>query len=272
MAADFFRLEKGIHILDVDGEVGVTVLVAAAAPSATTDEDAAERGSYLYVQDGAGVYYKDTAGAGADKWVKQTDDEFIASLIGSVEGTSNIGNFTGSIISDAGSVKAGMQELETDLEALQTSVGIAAEATSMGTYTGSTITDNETAKENIQELEVALEALDSEVVAGSSSAITTITTVDTVLVDDVFAAKWFLMIELDSAPEQRKGIEIFATHDGGSSDATEIDWNVTSIVKVGSGFDADISVILAGSTTSQTMGLAITAGSAVSVKFTRLKV
>jgi hypothetical protein len=81
----------------------------------------------------------------------------IRSALGVADGAVDVGNFTAGIISNAGTVKAGMQELEIDAAALQAAVGINAAAADFGTFTGATITDNSTAKVCLQELEVKAE-------------------------------------------------------------------------------------------------------------------
>ncbi len=85
----------------------------------------------------------------------------IRSAVGIADGAEDLGSFSGGIISDDGTVKAGMQELETELENvrgdLQTAVGIADEAQHLGTFSGGTISDNGTVKAGMQELETELE-------------------------------------------------------------------------------------------------------------------
>lgn len=273
MSLDFFRLEKGIHINGEDSDVGIHILKSSGIPAATTEEDAAERGSILFAEDGNGIFYKDTSGAGADKWVKIADHSYIASVLGITEGALNFQAFTGTLLTDDQDAKALFQILETEVEALRTLSGTSAGATDMGDYTGSILTSNETIKENIQELETYAEALGGEVVDGTEAAITTITTVDSVLVDDQVAARWFIVIELDSDKTQRRAYEIFAIHDGiDTADATAVDSNRFSKLKLGAAFNHDIDINLVGTGAAQVLALQITASAAVTVHFTRLKV
>lgn len=88
--------------------------------------------------------------------------------VGVADGATDLGTFTGTIISDNGTVKAGIQELETDVVAIQTATGIAPEATDFGTFTGTTITDNVTLKVALQELETAVEASGTSALADGS--------------------------------------------------------------------------------------------------------
>lgn len=85
----------------------------------------------------------------------------------------DLGTFTGSTISDAGTIKAALQELETALEAvvtesaatvtesaaLVTLSGVASAAEDLGTFTGTTIPDTQTVKAALQALETRLETV-----------------------------------------------------------------------------------------------------------------
>jgi len=80
MALDFFRLEKGIHVVSENGETGVKFLFGAGAPGGTTDTDNAEQGSFY--QDTAGaVYIKYASGSGTDKWKRLARAEEISNII-----------------------------------------------------------------------------------------------------------------------------------------------------------------------------------------------
>lgn len=85
------------------------------------------------------------------------------SVLGTAQGATNLGTFTGSTISDNGSVKAGMQELETAHEEVDQNVndlitlsGVAENSTDLGTFTGDIISDNTTVKNALQEVETEL--------------------------------------------------------------------------------------------------------------------
>ena len=80
-----------------------------------------------------------------------------ATAIGITLGDTDIGNFSGAIISDGGTVAAGMQELETAVEANATAIGIIAGDTDIGNFSGSTISDGGTVVAGMQELETAVE-------------------------------------------------------------------------------------------------------------------
>jgi len=88
----------------------------------------------------------------------------VGTLTGVANNADHIGTFTGTTISDDGSIKEGMQELETAVEVnddniddINQTVGVALGAQHVGTFSGSTISDNGTIKAGIQELETAVE-------------------------------------------------------------------------------------------------------------------
>jgi len=195
----------------------------------------------------------------------------VEDALGVSQGDTNMGTFTGTIISDSGSAKAGMQELETDLEALQTAVGVAAEATDMGTYTGDILTDNQTAKVNIQELETEVESLTTR---STETAITTIEYPDSVLCDEVRAVVWDVVISLDSDPARVKFLTVSAVHDGviapgTPANAATVDNTVYSKLKLGVAFNSVVTVSLDGTGASQVMRLGVSASAAVSAFATR---
>ena len=77
------------------------------------------------------------------------NNELVA-LTGVALNDSDLGTFTGTIITDNSSIKTALQELETDLET----------AITLGTFTGTIISDNTTIKNALQELETNLETID----------------------------------------------------------------------------------------------------------------
>ena len=106
----------------------------------------------------------------------ETHIDNMATLTGAAKDATNIGNFTGSTISNGGTIKAGIQELETavetklntsgaaaalDVDHLITLSGVSAAADDLGTFSGSTVSDSRTTKQALQELETALEEVDA---------------------------------------------------------------------------------------------------------------
>lgn len=78
MGLDFFRLEKGIHLVGENTEVGVKLLLGAGAPGGTTDTDNAEQGSQ-YQDTSGNLYIKYTSGTGTDRWKRIARAEEISS-------------------------------------------------------------------------------------------------------------------------------------------------------------------------------------------------
>lgn len=108
----------------------------------------------------------------------------------------------------------------------------------------------------------------------SISGITGATTIDTVLVDNYQTVKWFITIFDEGDTGQKFAAEIWALHDGTStSDATQVDWNEVSILKVnGDIVGLQIAVVLSGTGAAQTMGLQVTSTDTVTVHATRINV
>ena len=116
-----------------------------------------------------------------------SDISDILLTLGTVDGAQDIGTFTGGTISDNGSVKAALQELETALEqisadsgsgaavsanaaeiaALRQAQGTANGDVNLGTFAGSTISDNVSVKTALGELEAAVDAIESNISGGN---------------------------------------------------------------------------------------------------------
>lgn len=84
-------------------------------------------------------------------------------LLGTSQGATDLGTFTGVTIPDSSSVKAALQALETAYEETDQNVddlitlsGVAENATDLGTFTGDIISDNTTVKSALQEVETEL--------------------------------------------------------------------------------------------------------------------
>lgn len=166
------------------------------------------------------------------------------------------------------------QTFTASIDALDINLQDAFDAIGDRTYTEQNfVTDGQSLTASIDALDIALgDVVSLETV--SATGINSPTTIDTVLVDDVRASKWFVYAFDEGDPSQIRAEEVWATHDGtASADATEVDFNRTSRLRINgniSGFD--IEVVLAGTGASQTMGLEIDANDTVTVYATRLDV
>lgn len=111
----------------------------------------------------------------------------ILTTIGTADGDTDLGSFSGGTISDNSSVKTALQELETALEAVEADSGsgsaVSANAAeiaalrlaqgtangdeNLGTFAGSTISDNVSVKTALGELETAVDSLETSISNGS---------------------------------------------------------------------------------------------------------
>lgn len=182
----------------------------------------------------------------------------LTTTVGVSQGDTDMGTYTGTIITDNQSAKQNIQELETDLDALQTLTGMAAESTDLGTFTGNTISDNTTIKNALQQLETKIESGDHGTTEQNNVTSTT-TTLDSVVVDTVYAVKWF--IHATDEAGNALGWEVWSAHNGhAGADATQVDYNVTSKLKVGNIAGVSVDVDINGAGGAQVMRLRVTAG------------
>lgn len=109
--------------------------------------------------------------------IDQNVDDLI-SLTGVPENSTDLGTFSGDVITDSSTIKTALQELETELvetrqntDDLVTLSGVAENSTDLGAFTGSIITDNSDIKTAFQELETEVEtkAADADVVKKDGS-------------------------------------------------------------------------------------------------------
>ena len=113
------------------------------------------------------------------------------------------------------------------------------------------------------------------VTQSSADNVTTATTVDSVIVDDVVATHWKVWAEDNATGANKRAIEIYATHDNidGGADASNADYTKYSRLRIGGSISGlTVDVVLAGLTTSQTLGLQITSTTAVNVRAARVDV
>lgn len=158
------------------------------------------------------------------------------------------------VISSADSVNSAIEKLDGNQQDIQTTLGVAQGSTNLGTFSGQVIPDNQNVKQ-------ALQALETEIENGGRTgavSITTVTTIDQVIVDDVALAKWYVEIEKASAPGSKVGMEVLAIHNGtASSDASSTDQTTYAKLKVGSTFNYTLSVALSGVGAAQAMQLKV---------------
>lgn len=180
-----------------------------------------------------------------------------------------IGDLDSQVGTNAGSISTNAGNISTNTGAISTI------NTNIGTllYTEENfVTDSESITTSIDALDIALAA--NALNRSTGTTITSATTIDTVLVDDYQAVKWFIAIFDEGDTDQKFAAEIWALHDGNvSGDATEVDWNEVSKLKINGDITGlGIEVVLSGTGASQTMGLQVTSTDVVTVFATRVDV
>ena len=146
--------------------------------------------------------------------------------------------------------------------------GEALDATNHGTFTGATIPDSSTTHAALQSLESAVE---SAQVTGKVTGITTIVTIDSVVVDDFHEAEWEIVSWEEATPANKKFQKLGALHNGtAGADASASDIDVFSKKIVGSSFNAVYTVVFNGVGAAQVMRLRASSSTAgMTVEFRR---
>ena len=177
-------------------------------------------------------------------------------------------------IATGNSVELAIEKLDGNQQDLQTLSGMAQGSVDLGTFSGSTIPDAQTVKQALQSLETAHESLASYGQV-TVSPVTTLATIDSVLVDSIKAVKWYVQAFEIANPSRIKCFEIFAGHNGtAAADATATDDTVYAALKFGASFNLVLAVDINGATTSQVMRLrasSSTAGVSITVKREEVK-
>ena len=187
----------------------------------------------------------------------------LTTLSGVSQGSTDLGSFTGVTISDAQNTKQALQELESDHEVeigkvanLVTLSGQAVNSVNHGLMDqGEVLSDNATTNALFKEVDAELTRQKGKV---TSAAVTTITTVDSVLVDEVAAFHYMITVENVGAPSSKKHFEFFAGHDGhAAADAAGVDDTLYARLKLGANFNVSISADINGTGAGQEMRLRV---------------
>ncbi len=280
-----------VGILTVDGiamVLGDSVLVKdeAASPG---DSD---HGLYEMTTEGtAGVAFVLTRRTDADD-----DSEVTAALqVGVEEGTVNLDSYWSITTNDPivvdttpiNFVKISDANTQAELGFIRTFIGKTAAGAETPTYSSTNFVVDTTS------LETAIGALDAQLgttqgdldtaeldilkarTEASAGNVTVITTIDSVLVDDVSLVKWSVMIEgnLLADAAKKRAVEILASHDGhingAGADATDSDYTVYAKLKMGSIVGLVFTVDVSGAGVAQVMRLRVTSTTAVDVRSIR---
>lgn len=166
---------------------------------------------------------------------------------------------TNGTVASGDSVEVAIQKLDANQADLISLSGVAQGATDLGLFSGSTIPDNQNTKQALQALETAFET-NGQV---SVNAITTLATVDSVLVDSVAAVKWYIHAHEDATPSNVKVMEVLAMHNGtAAADASSVKDTEYAILKLGSAFNLVIAADISGTGAAQVMRLRASSTSA----------
>ena len=194
-------------------------------------------------------------------------------LLGTSQGDTDLGSFTGTTIPDNSSVKGALQSLETaheetdqNVDDLITLSGRPENSTDHGTFAGDIISDAATTNQALGELEAAIEA-GRRVVSGTVPA-STPTTVDSMNVDDFQMATWIIVVRDTANPDRVKRQEINAIHNGhGAADASSCSESVSEKINIGN-VNLSVNCVLSGTGASQTFGLEVTTSEAGGINYT----
>jgi hypothetical protein len=187
----------------------------------------------------------------------------LTTLSGVAQGSTDLGAFTGSTIPDTQTIKQALQALETAYEETDQNVddlitlsGRPENSTDQGTMDqGDILSDAATNNALFKEIDAELTRQRGKT---SAAGVTTITTLDSVLVDNVSAVKWLVTIEQQASPANKRHQIVFAGHDGhASADASNVDDTVFGKLKQGANFNHSVTVDLNGTGGTQEMRLRV---------------
>ena len=231
-----------------------------------------------------GIYEVTTEGTGgvAAVLTRRTDADENAEMtsghaVAVEEGTDNADEFYQCITNDPITVdttplqyvKVSDADVIQELADIRAFIGKTGPGTELPDYSNSYVVDDN------DSLETAIGKLDKHAQDARSLAsqtnVTTLTTIDSVSVDEVRAARWLLHVEEVADPTKVRVVEINATHDGHSgADAADTDYTVYAKLKMGAAITGlDWDVTLSGSGAGQLMELTVVSTSAVNVRSIR---
>jgi hypothetical protein len=259
----------------------------------TEDPDnAATDGDALLVQDGTYAesqwVYDGTQWTQIASTTNNAELAFIRAFIGKDAAGSETPTYSSAVVvTQNGTLEAAIGELDaaigdrlytndnvlTDGQTITASLDAIDTAIGNRTYTEQNfVTNGETLTASIDALDIAV--ADAAPKTAVATGVTTATTVDTVLVDEVQTVKWFVTVFDEADTDQKESVEIYATHDGtATSDATFADYNISSKLRLnGNIAGLDFDIVLSGTGAAQTMGLQITSTDTVTVNSTRIDV
>ena len=234
---------------DLDAEVGAAV----ATPQSRTAGTISDQAVNLNVE------ALDDA-IGAD--VTSTSQATAADSVN--ENISALDTAIGADVATAQSRTAGpisAQAANLNVEALDDAIGADVTSTKIATAADSV-------NANISVLDAVLGDAKTE---SKTDSVTTATTLDSVLVDDVLAAEWIVHARSTVTPSKVRSAKVLAIHNGtASTDAIDVEFNHYGILKMGGNITGlDYEVDLNGTGAAQEMRLRISSTEAVNIRISR---
>ena len=168
-------------------------------------------------------------------------------LLGTAQGATDLGTFTGATVPDNTTVKGAIQAIETayeetdqNVDDLITLTGVAENGTDLGSWTSpvdllfSATSTIKALFQRIGDLLMQLRGVEETGITGGAGGIRLI---DFVPVASVNAVKWYLEAFEEATPANRKAFEIYALGAANSSDSTEY-----AKLKIGANFNLELTV------------------------------
>jgi hypothetical protein len=187
----------------------------------------------------------------------------LTTLSGVAQGSTDLGTFSGATIPDSQTTKQALQALEVAHEEVDANVddlislsGVAENVSNHGIMDqGEILSDNQTTNALLKEVDAELTKQRGK---AGASGVTTLTTVDSVLVDEVANVEWIITLENAATPSNKRHVILYAGHNGHTAaDATSSDDTEFAKLKQGANFNYTISSALVGTGAAQRMVLQV---------------
>ncbi len=154
-------------------------------------------------------------------------------------------------VSSSDTVNSALQKLDGNQQDIQSASGLAQGDVDYSSFTGDSLADNQTSKQLFQRIETLLEQMRGVEV----TPVTTLQTIDEVVVDDVRSCEWLVHAFEINNPDRVRQWRVYALHNGTAvADATNVKDSVDAKKSIGN-FNASLAVDINGAGAAQTMRL-----------------
>ena len=276
--------------IDIDG---VHFLVGSGVPGGTTPTDGAGVGSSYQDTSNGGQYSKKTAGSGTDKWIQAATEDAATwrapvtavdvTLRANVAAAVTAANVADTV--DGATIASGSRVLLTNLTAGNENIYVVSGSTAAWVFTEDANSATDADAVLVQDGTVYAETkfvfdgtnwvdstVSSATKSATSNAVTTITTVDSELVDTFQVVRWLVTAQSVGTPANNYSAVIMCCHDGSSgADAVNVSYTasnelIPNTLPTGLSFTVDLD----GVTTSQVVRLRCVSTDSVNVKAVRM--